>query len=591
MNTDGSLSIDPARLPSDLATCHALLLQLLAELHKSDARVADLEHRMDLLLRRLYGRSSEKLDPAQLALFDTSPEEPVPSLPLPAPRPAPTTSNVAKPGRHGRRRLPDRLKRVEKIYDLTPAEKELLGGEANLIKIGQEVTEQLEWEPSSLYVIRHVQLTYAHREPAANTAAVSEAGADQLTSDQPACGPRAADSQVAQRPGVNEPSTSEPCTDAPPSSSARPTIITAAKPPQPIPGGLPGPGLLAHVATAKYVDHVPLHRQERQYARHGLELSRQTTCDWAMAGAKLLLPLYDLTKQVVLASDVLHLDATSVKVCDARKKLRQTGYFWPLVGNDEHPLVAFEYTPNHTRDGPAAMLAAFRGFLQVDAHSVYDEIFARRDPATGEPVIIEVGCWMHARRKFFEARSVDRLRAETAIARIRQLYVVEREIIAELTGPWSALSRDERYARIVATRQERERPVLDELFAWVEAEAPALVPKNPVRQAMEYALRQQAALRRYCDHGGLAIDNGAAERAIRGIALGRKNWLFCGSERGARAACVYFSLAASCRRHEIDPFAYLRDIFTRLPVLLAETAGHPTAEQLRPLLPDRWQSA
>lgn len=556
MDTDVSLPLDAARLPDDLATCHALLVQLLAELRKSDARVADLEHRMDLLLRRIYGRTSEKLDPAQLPLFDITPEEPIPQPPVPAPRPAATTQSATKPAGHGRRRLPDRLKRVEKIHDLTPAEKELLGGEANLVKIGQEVSEQLEWEPSSLYVIRHVQLTYARRESA------STAFSKLQESELQICAPEL---------------------------GAAPALITAAKPPQPIPGGLPGPGLLSHVAVSKYVDHLPLHRQQRQYARHGLELSRQTTCDWALAGAKLLLPLYELAKRVVLSSDVLHTDATSVMIRDARKRLKQTGYFWPLVGDEQHPLIAFDYTPNHTRDGPAKMLATFGGFLQVDAHSVYDELFTRRDPVTGQPSIIEVGCWMHARRKFFEARSVDRLRAETALARIGQLYVVERELAEQRTGAWRELPVAERTALIAAARQDRSRPVLDEFFSWLEAESPALLPKNPVRQAMEYALRQRAALTRYCDDGRLVIDNGAAERAIRGIALGRKNWLFCGSERGARAACVYFGLAASCRRHNLDPFAYLRDIFTRLPVLLAATAGQPTAEQLRPLLPDRWQ--
>jgi len=251
-----------------------------------------------------YGRTSEKLDPAQLALFDTSPEEPVPQLPAPAPRPTATTSSVAKAGRHGRRRLPDQLKRVEKVYDLTPAEKELLGGEANLVKIGQEVTEQLEWEPSSLYVIRHVQLTYARREPAAAAKTTDQASSDQAVADH----------SVGHEPVADDQRSS-----AQPPSPARPTIITAAKPPQPIPGGLPGPGLLAHVSVSKYVDHLPLHRQERQFARHGLELSRQTTCDWALAGAKLLSPLYDLAKQVALASRVMHLDATRVKVCDAQK--------------------------------------------------------------------------------------------------------------------------------------------------------------------------------------------------------------------------------------------------------------------------------
>jgi transposase len=544
MSTDATLSVDPALLPTDVGLCHALIAQLLEELRKRDARVADLEHRMDLLLRRLYGRTSERLDPAQLALFDASPEEPLPELPPP---PSPALGNGSaptsqKPG-HGRRRLPDRLKRVELIHDLTAAEKESLGGEANLVLIGREETEQLEWEPSSLYVIHHVQLTYARRDPVPESGAA--AGMDHL---------------------------------------AAPSVVTAPKPPQVIPGGLPGPGLVAHVATSKYVDHVPLHRQERQFTRHGAFLPRQTTCDWALAGAEVLLPLYELLKGEVLLSDVLHADATSVKIRDARQKLSRTGYFWSYLGDEGHPLVAFEYTSVHSRDGPENFLRDFRGYLQADAHSVYDGLYA-------DGRIIEVGCWMHARRGFFESRSVDRPRAETALAHIGRLYALERELKESCAGAWRELPREERWALVGAARRERARPVLNEFFPWLEAEAPKLVPKNPVRQAMEYSLRQRTALSRYCDDGRLAIDNGAAERALRGIALGRKNWLFCGSERGARAAVIYFSLAASCRRHDLDPFAYLRDLFTRLPVLLAEARSRPSAEQLRPLLPDRWQAA
>jgi transposase len=432
--------------------------------------------------------------------------------------------------------LPDRLKRVEVVHDLTAAEKDALGGEANLVLIGREETEQLEWEPSSLYVIHHVQLTYARRE--------------QL----PQSGDALSDKNV----------------------------VTASKPPQPIPGGLPGPGLMAHVATNKYVDHVPLHRQERQFTRHGLSLPRQTTCDWVMTGAELALPLYELAKQEVLLSGVLHNDATSVKIRDAREKLKRTGYFWPYVGDATHPLIVFDYTSTQSRDGPSAFLKDYRGFLQVDAHSVYDGLFS-------DGRIVEVGCWMHARRRFFEARTLDRLRAETALLQIGRLYALEREITEQMGHAGRELSRDERHARIAALRQEQAAPVLKEFFPWLETEAPKLPPKHPIRQAMDYALRQRSALSRYCDDGRLAIDNGAAERAIRGIALGRRNWLFCGSERGARAACVYFSLAASCRRHEIDPFVYLRHIFTQLPLLKAQANGRSVPEQLRPLLPDRWR--
>ncbi len=555
MSKNLSLAIDPAALPEDVSVLRTLIVQLIEELRKRDGRIDDLQQRMDLLLRRLYGRSSEKLDPAQLLLFllqedgESSEQPPLPEPPPELP-PASVAAAPKKPG-HGRRRLPDTLKRVEVIHDLTPAEKESLGG---------EVTEQLEWEPSSLFVIQHVQLTYARLDAGTASETPSAAGdASTATSGSPA--------------------TPDAAAVMPPAS-----IVTAPKPPQPIPGGLPGPGLIAHAATAKYVDHAPLHRQERQFARHGLSISRQTLCDWVLTGADLLLPLYTLACGIVVRSGVVHLDATTVKIRDAHNKLKRTGYFWPCVGDDLHPLIAFHYTPTHCREGPAAILANFQGSLQVDAHSVYDELFVGGR-------IVEVDCWMHARRKFFDARTVDRVRAETALAHIGRLYAVEREIETSLAGAWRELPREERFAHIAAARQERARPVLDRYFSWLEAESPGLMPKNPVRQAMDYSLRQRAGLLRYCDDGRLSIDNGAAERAIRGIALGRKNWLFCGSERGARAACVYFTLAASCRRHGIDPFAYLRDMFGRLSILIAECGGEPPADILRPLLPDQWKPA
>jgi hypothetical protein len=203
--------------------------------------------------------------------------------------------------------------------------------------------------------------------------------------------------------------------------------------------------------------------------------------------------------------------------------------------------------------------------------------------------IVEVGCWMHARRGFFEAREIDRLRAETALAYIGQLYALEREIQEQLADGWRNLPREERHAKIAALRQERACPVLKDLYGFVEREAPQLPPKNRLRQAMEYALRHRVALERYTQDGRLQIDNGAAERAIRGIALGRRNWLFCGSDRGAEAAVVYFTLAASCRRHGIDPFVYLRDLFTRLPMLAAQARGPLAEGKLRPLLPDCWK--
>jgi transposase len=367
-------------------------------------------------------------------------------------------------------------------------------------------------------------------------------------------------------------------------SLAEKNVVTAPKPPQAIPGGIAGPGLLACLLTSRFGDHLPYYRQERIFARHGVPFSRQTTCDWALQTAELCRPVYELMITEALASGVLHTDDTPVKVRDAHGKRRYTGRFWNYVGDDEHSLTVFTYTPSRSRDGPggpAEFLKDYRGYLQADAFAGYDALYLGPDAR-----IVEVACWAHARRKFFEARTSDRLRAETALTFVRELYRVERELRETLdTAAWRERSRTERFAEIVARRQAESRPVLADFAAWIEREMPQLLPKHPLRQALEYARMNWSALVRNCDDGRLDPDNLEAERAIRGIAVGRRNWLFCGSDRGGRAAAVHFSLIATCARHELDPFAYLRDLFTQLPALKAK----PDPEKLRNLLPDRWK--
>ena len=540
-----ALQVDPTTLPDDAAVLKSLVAQLFAELQSRDGRISDLEHRMSLLLRKLYGNKSEKLDPRQTSLFDllaaavedqaAVTEQASPTAAgdnSPDETPAATSTTKQLPG-HGRRRLPDQLQRREVLHDLTDPEKEALGGAANLVVMGREVTEQLEWEPSCLYVIRHVQLTYARRQ------LLPESGR----------------------------------------TLAEQNVVTASKPPQPIAGGLPGPGLLAQVLTSKYADHIPLNRFQRISARHGVELSRQTTCGWAMQCADLFHPLYERMIAEVLASSVVNTDDTTVKIRDAQRKLKGTGYFHTYVGDVRHPLIVFDYISGHGRDGPKNFLRNFRGYLQADAAPIYDGLFNHP-----QQLILEVGCWMHGRRNFFENRAADRPRAELVLARIGQLYEVERELKARCADEWRDLPREELEDRIVDVRQQRSLPVLTTLHTWLEAEKPKLLPKAALRGAMDYLLHHWQALLRYTTDGALAIDNGAAERALRGLTIGRKNWLFCGSERGAQAAAVHFSLIASCHRHGLDAFAYLQDVLTRLPLLgLA-----PSRDDLRLLLPDRW---
>jgi transposase len=532
MSTDAPLKVDPDQLPADVGVLKSLVVQLVETLHERDRRIAKLEHHMDLLVRKVYGRTSEKLDPQQLPLFEKQGADDGEPAVVDQPAAETPSTSSAKRGR-GRRKKPDTLERRDVVHDLNEAEKQALAAGGQLVLIGEEVTEQYEWEPSCLYVLRHVQKKYVCR-PA-------------LTKD----------GQPAER-----------------------QIITAAKPPQPIPGSSAGPGLLAYLLTSRFCDHLPYHRQERIFGRHGLRFSRQTTCDWARQLAELCEPLYRLMIDEVLASDVLHSDDTPVKVRDAHQKRQYLGRFWNYIGDEEHPLTVFAYTPDRARDGPAEFLKHYRGYLQADAYGGYDRIFTGSRGA-----IVEVACWAHARRNFFEARSSDALRAQTALAFIGQLYKIERALAERTQTEWRELPRPERAAKIAQQRQEQARPVLQQFAAWLDAEAPRLLPKEPIRQAIEYARNQWAALNRYCDDGRLAIDNNAAERALRGIAVGRRNWLFCGSDRGGQTAAVHFSLVASCLRHGLDPFSYLRDVFTRLPVLLA---GVPTSADLRRLLPDLW---
>lgn len=537
MSTEALPLPDPDSLPDDLALLKQLVIQLLQEIRADRREKESLEHRIDLLLRRLYGRSSEKIDPRQGTLFDAQAEEaaaaevpkaaPVDDPPEPAPSDAPPKK---KQKGHGRRPKSETIEVREIVHDLSEAEKTALAAGGQLVWIGDEVSEHYDWNPSCLYLVRDIQKKYARRP------------------------------QLLESGETRE----------------EKNVIVAAKPPLPIPGGIAGPGLLAHVIVSKAADHLPLNRQERVNARQGVLFPRSTTCDWWLACADLLRPLYQVLVAEVLASFVVGADATRINIRNNRRKLQYTGFFWLYRGDERHPLSAFDYAANQSRDGPAHFLKGYRGYLQVDASAVYDEFFAGS-------TMTEVGCWAHARRKFYEARDLDPLVGHTALAYIRQLYKIESKLRERCAEEWRDLNLEERAGRIAQERQTQSRPVLKQFRVWLDAEWPKLLPKNPLRGAMEYGLRHWDALHRYTDDGRLSIDNNAVEREMRSIAIGRKNWLFCGSDRGGRAAAVHFSLIASCHRNAVDPFVYLRDLLTRLPAMPAAA----TADELRALLPDR----
>jgi hypothetical protein len=243
---------------------------------------------------------------------------------------------------------------------------------------------------------------------------------------------------------------------------------------------------------------------------------------------------------------------------------------WAYLGDAAHPYNVFDFTVNRKRDGPRRFLADYRGYLHADAFSGYDGLYLP-DPRTAAARIIEVACNAHARRKFYEARCSDAMRSHQALAYYRQLYELERQ------------GKDFSDERRLQMRQDLAVPILGQFHTWLEAQRPEVLPKSPMGEAISYGLNNWEALRRYTEAGFLAIDNNVAEREMKRIAIGRKNWLTVGSPRGGRTAAVLFSFTSTCQRLGVEPWAYLQDVLTRLPTM-------PTG-QLCELLPDRWQAA
>ena len=342
------------------------------------------------------------------------------------------------------------------------------------------------------------------------------------------------------------------------------TLVTAPKPPQPIEKGLPTAGLLAQVVLSKFGDHLPGYRQEDIFSRYSIHIRRSTIYDWISQAAELCMALYTLMKHRVLASKVIHTDDTSVKLIAKDLGATQTAHFWCYIGDKRNPYNVYDFTADRSRAGPAAFLKGYHGYLQADAYGGYDGIYLTGGQE-GKPDVIEVACWAHARRYWYKAREQDSQRAHYVLAIISRLYEVERacaKVDAAVRG---------------AQRQEHAVPLLKMLGAWLEEQE--FLPKSLIGQAATYTRNQWAALNRYVEDGELSIDNNAAERAMRPVAIGRKNWLFVGSQAAGSRAAVLMSLVASCKNNSVEPWAYLEDVLKRL------ATGESNLDEL---LPDRW---
>ncbi len=341
-------------------------------------------------------------------------------------------------------------------------------------------------------------------------------------------------------------------------------VSAAPLPPRPIPGGIAGPGLITEVFVGKFGDHLPLYRLEDILARYGVHISRSTMCDWIKAVAELLRPLYDLQRKLALQSSVMWTDDTPITVLGGPKGSFR-GHFWTYIGDVEHPYSVYDFTTSHSRDGPARFLQSYSGYLHADAYTGYDAIFL----APGSS-IIEVACWSHTRSRFFKAVKSNPRESHQVLEWVRQLYDIE-----DRAHDWSVDARRE-------LRTSEANPVLDKIEAYLDELAPTALPKSSLAKAVTYARNQWKALRRYTDDGRLTIDNNVSERTLRHQAIGRKNWLFLGSEFAGPRAAVLYTILTGAKRHHIEPWAYVRDLLLRL---------HADAPNLEEMLPDRWAAS
>lgn len=486
---------DPEQLKRLVIESRAALDAAHLRLQNRDVLIEHLKLQIAKLKRQQFGRSSEQID-GRIAQLELSLEEletgaaelSVPSASDPAPTARVKRAPVRKP-------LPEHLPREDQIH--APACQCPSCGGA-LDRLGEDISEVLEYIPSRFKVIRHVRPKL-------------RCGQCEIIVQQPA-------------------------------------------PSRPIARGLAGPGLLAHVIVSKYADHLPLYRQSAIFAREGIDLDRSTLADWVGGVSALLDPLIDAIGRHVLAAEKLHADDTPVPVLSPGRGSTKTGRLWTYVrddrpaGSGDPPAVWFRYSPDRKGERPCSHLANFKGLLQADGYSGFNGLYDRAtDPLT------EVACWAHVRRKFYDLTlNQPSPLAQEALTRIGALYAIEAEI------------RGQPPTQRAAARQSRAGPHLDALHDWLTLTLTQISKKSALANAIRYALTRWPALTRYRDDGRLEIDNNAAERALRTVALGRKNYLFAGSDVGGDRAAAMYTLLGTAKLNGINPETYLRHVLERI---------------------------
>ncbi len=503
-----------AATEAELSTQKAVAARLGKDARDKASKILELQHRLDLLARQLFGRKAERVDPNQLKLaFEQVTEEG--EAPPPFVDEAPDEESEPRPKskrkRNGRLKLPEDLPRER--HEIHPPSEDLAcpcGAERR--KIGEEVTQLLDYEPASFKVVEHVRVKYA-------------------------C--------ASCQEGVV-------CPDLPalPIDKKRPSR--------------PGAGLLAELIVSKYGDHLPLNRLESVFERHGVRIAKSTLSDWIRDVSLVLEPITKELARQVLACDVVQTDETGVRVRDPTyKRSTRPGRIWVYGGLPGQAY--FAYTPTKEGKHPARFLSDYSGYLQADAYSGFDRLYA-------DGSIVEVACWAHTRRKFFEAKDTAPVESAWSMQAISQIFKVERDA--------TEIGLDVEARR--ALRQEKSRPIAESFFEWLESLRDTMLPRSPLAKAVGYALNQREALLSFLKDGRLKLDNNRAERSLRQVAVGRKNWLFAGSAKGARRAAVLYTLVVSCKELGINPFDYLRDVIEK-----AASPDFP-ASRIDELTPTGW---
>ena len=509
---------DETPLPDDPEILKEMLRTAQGQIFHKDTKIKVLEEQIRLYLAGKYGRSSEQSQYHQLDLFENG-DLPNPEDDTDDDEEALTDDDFIlvkrKKKNGGRKPLPEHLTRIEVIHDLSPEDRICSTDGHPLHEIGRVVSEQLEIIPAVVQVKRHIRIKYGCKQ------------CEQM-------------------------------------------IKLAALPPQPIPKSMASASLLAHIAICKFVDALPLYRQSNILKRSGIYISRATMATWMVVLGKNLQPLINLLRDQMLAGSVIHCDETTLQVLkETDRDPASTSYMWvQTTGPIKQPIILFDYDPSRSSQIPLRLLEGFKGYLHVDGYAGYAALGRQED-------VILVGCWNHARRKFMDVikamkksknKKTRSGRATKGLNFIKRLYGIEREI------------KDKPAEEKYALRQARAKPILDDIRKWVNESKPRVAPKTLIGKAVNYLDNQWEKLIRYIDDGRLNIDNNHAENAIRPYVVGRKNWLFFDSTKGAHAGASIYSIVETAKANGLNPFSYLHHVIEKLP-------GAETLEDIERLLP------